>query len=516
MYGNVGLSTPRGSGTNGYVVRNLSFIRPRKDIQIESLDEAKANSSALANRKPNQEILDHEKKRQVELKCISLQQKLEEAGRSEKEIEEEIDAFRQSMLKSIDIVKDNKNIQEYQTHHLSQAKLSENEKMMRALGINSKDYVEGAAFDRDLQDQKKRERIAQREKEIEQRQKKLEEREHDFREREKKWETNRNKNENQRSIHRERDRRSMEKDTDKKYHNRREKKNSSDSATDSESGNTESDSSRDNHNKRYHTSHHAKQEDSDTNENISRRKKDDYSDRDYNQKDHRMPRSPRRREGSFTRRRNRDSSIPSSRRYRDGSLSPIPRRNRDIASFRRYRNDSLSPPRRRQRSPKEISKHSERKSSLRSVSPPSYTHYKEENVRSRYRNEFETRRNISSSEKRNDAWDYSPRNNYNEDTGLSSRHHRYNEDDRSPSHDKLSHRRIEERNNSRFEADRVRKIRSSSEESDYHKNRRRRRRNDTSDSELDGDYGRKESRKNNDYVSNSNSDIEGEHHYSKD
>lgn len=80
MYGNVGLSTPRGSGTNGYVVRNLSFIRPRKDIQIESLDEAKANSSALANRKPNQEILDHEKKRQVELKCISLQQKLEEAG----------------------------------------------------------------------------------------------------------------------------------------------------------------------------------------------------------------------------------------------------------------------------------------------------------------------------------------------------------------------------------------------------------------------------------------------------
>ena len=80
MYGNVGLSTPRGSGTNGYVVRNLSFIRSRKDTRIESLDEAKANSSAFANRKPNQEILEHEKKRQVELKCMAFQQKLEEAG----------------------------------------------------------------------------------------------------------------------------------------------------------------------------------------------------------------------------------------------------------------------------------------------------------------------------------------------------------------------------------------------------------------------------------------------------
>ena len=112
-------------------------------------------------------------------------------------------------------------IQEYQTHHLSQAKITENEKMMRALGINSQDYVEGAAFDRDLQEQKKRERIAQREKEIEERQKKSEERERDWREREKNWETNRNKNEKQHSIHRERDRRSVEKDANKKYLHRR-------------------------------------------------------------------------------------------------------------------------------------------------------------------------------------------------------------------------------------------------------------------------------------------------------
>src|ERR1051325_562809 len=108
---------------------------------------------------------------------------------------------------------------------------------------------------------------------------------------------------------------------------------SSDSASDSS---TESDSSRDSRSKRYYTSRRVvKLEGSDTNENS--RKKDDCSEREryHNQDDHRMPRSPRRRQGSLIRRRNRDSSIPSSRRYRDGSLSPAPR-NRDNASPRRY------------------------------------------------------------------------------------------------------------------------------------------------------------------------------------
>ena len=77
--------------------------------------------------------------------------------------------------------------------------------MMRALGINSKEYIEGAAFDRDIQEMKKRERVAQREIED---QKRIEERE-------KKWELNNKKNE-KRSTNRERDRDSVEKGVDRK------------------------------------------------------------------------------------------------------------------------------------------------------------------------------------------------------------------------------------------------------------------------------------------------------------
>jgi len=77
---------------------------------------------------------------------------------------------------------------------------------MRALGINSKEYIEGAAFDRDLQEMKKRERIAQREIED---QKRIEERE-------KKWDLNKKKNEKQRSTNRERDRDLAEKGVDRK------------------------------------------------------------------------------------------------------------------------------------------------------------------------------------------------------------------------------------------------------------------------------------------------------------
>ncbi|CAG8610109.1 23517_t:CDS:2 [Racocetra persica] len=175
MYGNVGLSTPRGSGTNGYVVRNLSYIKTRRDnVQYESLDEIKSKSSSLLNRKPNKDILKHEKKRQVEIKCIDLRQQLEAAGQTEEEIEDRVNAFRNALLSAVDAVKDDKNIQEHQVHQLSQAKAVENEKMMKALGIKSNNYVEGASFDRELQAQKKLERAAQREKEIDERQKRKE------------------------------------------------------------------------------------------------------------------------------------------------------------------------------------------------------------------------------------------------------------------------------------------------------------------------------------------------------
>ena len=42
MYNGIGLTTQRGSGTNGYVQRNLSFVREKKDrINYKTEEEIK-------------------------------------------------------------------------------------------------------------------------------------------------------------------------------------------------------------------------------------------------------------------------------------------------------------------------------------------------------------------------------------------------------------------------------------------------------------------------------------------
>lgn len=79
MYNGIGLATARGSGTNGYVQRNWASIKKVKEQTFKTEEElAKIDSSA--NRQPNQELLDHDRKRKVELKCIELEQSLEDQG----------------------------------------------------------------------------------------------------------------------------------------------------------------------------------------------------------------------------------------------------------------------------------------------------------------------------------------------------------------------------------------------------------------------------------------------------
>ena len=80
MYNGIGLDTARGSGTNGYVQRNLSFIRRHKDRVDYKNEEELKKLDQMMNKKPNQEILDHERKRKVELKCIEMHELMEEQG----------------------------------------------------------------------------------------------------------------------------------------------------------------------------------------------------------------------------------------------------------------------------------------------------------------------------------------------------------------------------------------------------------------------------------------------------
>jgi serine/arginine repetitive matrix protein 2 len=75
MYGGVGLLTPRGTGTSGHVQGNKFNLRRAPPPKFG--EEAKA---AQQDRKPNKDILEHNRKRKIELKLIELQDELEEQG----------------------------------------------------------------------------------------------------------------------------------------------------------------------------------------------------------------------------------------------------------------------------------------------------------------------------------------------------------------------------------------------------------------------------------------------------
>lgn len=63
MYGGVGLQTARGSGTNGYVTRNLGFVRPERarDERKNVRDHGKHGDPKFAKMgKANPELMEHQ------------------------------------------------------------------------------------------------------------------------------------------------------------------------------------------------------------------------------------------------------------------------------------------------------------------------------------------------------------------------------------------------------------------------------------------------------------------------
>jgi len=140
MSSNVGLSTPRGSGTSGYVQRNLSTLKPRAAGygQPYSLNDS-ARPPKI--RKPDEDILKHDRLREIEVKVMELQDKLEDVGElDEEEIEEECEKLRTKMVGEMERGRGGKGekggrTKSYQVHELAEAKARESEKMRRALGL---------------------------------------------------------------------------------------------------------------------------------------------------------------------------------------------------------------------------------------------------------------------------------------------------------------------------------------------------------------------------------------------
>ena len=78
MYNGIGLQTARGSGTNGYVQRNMAFMRTRKDKVEYNSEEDLARLERTLHKAPNKELMEHNWKRKIELQCLELSETMEE------------------------------------------------------------------------------------------------------------------------------------------------------------------------------------------------------------------------------------------------------------------------------------------------------------------------------------------------------------------------------------------------------------------------------------------------------
>lgn len=172
MYNGIGLQTARGSGTNGYIQRNLSHVKPRDAPRPQSEEKVR-------HIEPDEKILEHDRKRKVEVKCIELQDELEEQGVPDDQIEERVSALRKELQARNTSARPShqeaKNLRPSDTHALGAAKRAETAKMERALRIHS-DYQEGESFQPEVQERRKLERIEARERRHEESRRRWEER----------------------------------------------------------------------------------------------------------------------------------------------------------------------------------------------------------------------------------------------------------------------------------------------------------------------------------------------------
>jgi hypothetical protein len=185
MSSNVGLSTPRGSGTSGYVTKNKSLLRPRdRDRAAPYPDDWQ--QSKHRSRQPDAEILEHERKREIEVKVLELRDKLEDEGYmtfptaagatanhisvDEDEIDDQCEGLRRKLQEERkagrDAGPDARKLKSHQVHDLAQAKNEESERLRKALGISA-DYEEGSHWRK--QEERLRDSLAQREREDEER-----------------------------------------------------------------------------------------------------------------------------------------------------------------------------------------------------------------------------------------------------------------------------------------------------------------------------------------------------------
>ncbi|OUC44234.1 putative exocyst complex component Sec6 [Trichinella nativa] len=151
MYNGIGLQSARGSGTSGYVQKNLAHVVVSKDKQQYRNEDDIKRLESKVTRKPNKELILHERKRKIELKCLEMQDLMTEQNYPEEEIQEKVDKYRALLRKKLEEegdVDDDEEANEKKvkdSHIMAQMMQEKNDRIRRALNIK-KDYVSGAAF----------------------------------------------------------------------------------------------------------------------------------------------------------------------------------------------------------------------------------------------------------------------------------------------------------------------------------------------------------------------------------
>ncbi|CAG7940295.1 unnamed protein product [Penicillium salamii] len=178
MSSNVGLTTPRGSGTSGYVQRNTAFMKPRNTgygAPYPPVSGANGPDRPFKQRVPDKQILEHDRKRAIEVQVMEERDRLEEEnerieeemkkGKSSKvkkeeegeneeiksedervledeEIDERCEVLRQRLLSELEVEMergerkiDRRNLKSYRVHELAEAKIEETERLRRAFGL---------------------------------------------------------------------------------------------------------------------------------------------------------------------------------------------------------------------------------------------------------------------------------------------------------------------------------------------------------------------------------------------
>ncbi|KAJ8908446.1 hypothetical protein NDN08_005155 [Rhodosorus marinus] len=143
MYNGIGLETPRGTGTSGYVQKNYASVR--KAVRRPE----GGRREGTGPRKANAEILEHEKRRRIEVQVAEFEEEMVGKGFSPTRIEFRLKDLRKRLEEDLDRESNRKEtFRESDRHMRAHRKEGESKRLRRALRVDE-DYKEGDFLRRD-------------------------------------------------------------------------------------------------------------------------------------------------------------------------------------------------------------------------------------------------------------------------------------------------------------------------------------------------------------------------------